>query len=167
METPKTLEILKMAILMEKRGHAFYSAVAEKSPDEEIKHIFLTMADEETKHVKFLSEQYLSFEKGNGFKKVDLPETELEGYVNLILSEEMKQKISAAGFEAAAISASIDFEKRAIEVYSKQAQVTTDPNEKALYQWLADWEKGHLKVLSEMDNQLKEKIWNDNQFWPF
>jgi len=167
METPKALEILKMAILMEKRGHAFYTGVAEKSSDEEIRHIFLTMADEETKHVKFLSEQYLSFEKEHGFRKVELPDLALEGYATLILSEEIKQKISAAGFEAAAISAAIDFEKRAIEVYSKQAEVTADLNEKKLYQWLADWEKGHLKVLSDMDNELKEKIWNDNQFWPF
>jgi rubrerythrin len=167
MEPTKALEILKMAILMEKRGHAFYTAVAEKSPDEEIKHIFLTMADEETKHVKFLAEQYLNFEKGNGFVKVELPDSALEGYANLILSEEMKSRISSAGFEAAAISAAIDFEKRAIDVYSKQAETTTDLNERDLYQWLADWEKGHLKVLSEMDNELKEKIWNDNQFWPF
>jgi len=27
--------------------------------------------------------------------------------------------------------------------------------------------KGHLKVLNDIDNELKEKIWNDNQFWPF
>ncbi len=79
----------------------------------------------------------------------------------------MKEKISSAGFEAAAISAAIDFEKRAIDVYARQAEATADPNEKALYKWLSDWEKGHLKVLSDMDNQLKEKIWNDNQFWPF
>lgn len=167
MENSKTLEILKMAILMEKRGHAFYAAVAEKSSDEEIKHIFDTMADEETQHVKFLSEQYLSYEKEHGFKKVELPDLAEEGFTKLVLSEEMKKKISSAGFEAAAISAAMDFEKRAIEVYSKQALATTDPNEKLLYEWLADWEKGHLKVLSDMDNELKEKIWNDNQFWPF
>jgi rubrerythrin len=167
METQKALEILKMAILMEKRGHAFYAKVAEQTPDEEIKHIFLTMADEETKHVKFLAEQYISFEKEHTFKKVDLPDLADEGFATLILTEEMKSKISSAGFEAAAISAAIDFEKRAIEVYSKQAETSTDPNEKALYHWLADWEKGHLKILSDMDNELKEKVWNDNQFWPF
>lgn len=167
MKNPKTLEILKMAILMEKRGHAFYSAVAEKASDVEIKHIFETMAEEETQHVKFLSEQYLNYEKEDGFKKVVLPDLSEEGFAKLVLSEEMKIKISSAGFEAAAISAAMDFEKRAIEVYSKQAMVTEDPNEKSLYFWLADWEKGHLKVLSDMDNELKEKIWNDNQFWPF
>ena len=167
METKKALEILKMAILMERRGHAFYSKVAEQTPDAEIRHIFLTMADEETKHVKFLSEQYIGYEKNHTFTKVDLPDLANEGFATLILSDDMKNKISSAGFEAAAISAAIDFEKRAVEVYSKQSEASDDPNEKALYKWLAEWEGGHLKVLSDMDNELKEKIWNDNQFWPF
>ncbi len=167
METQKALEILKMAILMEKRGHAFYAKVAEQTPDPEIRHIFLTMADEETKHVKFLAEQYVSYEREHTFKKVDLPDLSNEGFATLILTEDMKNKISSAGFEAAAISAAIDFEKRAIDVYARQAEATSDPNEKALYTWLSDWEKGHLKVLSDMDEELKQKIWNDNQFWPF
>ena len=167
METPKALEILKMAILMEKRGHAFYAKVAEQTPDPDMKHIFLTMADEETQHVKFLAEQYISYEKNSSFKKVDLPDLANEGFATLILTEEMKLKISSAGFEAAAISAAIDFEKKAVEVYSKQAETTDDSNERALYHWLANWESGHLKILSDMDNELKEKIWNDNQFWPF
>jgi rubrerythrin len=79
----------------------------------------------------------------------------------------VKKKISAAGFEAAAIAAAIDMEKRAIEIYSKQAERTDDPNERELYQWLADWEKTHLKILNKLDEDLKEKIWFDNQFWPF
>lgn len=167
METPKALEILKMAILMEKRGHAFYAKVAEQTPDPEIRHIFLTMADEETKHVKFLAEQYVAYEKEHSFKKVELPDLANEGFATLILTEDMKNKISSAGFEAAAIAAAIDFEKRAIDVYARQADISTDPNEQALYRWLSEWESGHLKVLSDMDNELKEKIWNDNQFWPF
>ena len=167
METQKALEILKMAILMEKRGHAFYAKVAEQTPAPEIKHIFLTMADEESKHVKFLSDQYITYEKSHAFKKVELPDLANEGFAKLILTEDMKNKISSAGFEAAAISAAIDFEKKAVEVYSKQAETTGDANEKALYKGLADWEGGHLKILSDMDNELKEKIWNDNQFWPF
>jgi rubrerythrin len=167
METHKALDILKMAILMEKRGYAFYAKVAENSKDPETKHVFLVMADEEAKHVKFLSEQFIHYGKNHEFAKVDFPDLKEEGFTKLILSEDMKQKISSAGFEAAAISAAVDFEKRAIEVYTKQAEITTDPNEKALYHWLADWEKGHLKVLNDLDNELKEKIWNDNHFWPF
>jgi rubrerythrin len=167
MDKSNTLDILKMAILMEKKGHSFYSTVANNASDPGIRHVFMVMADEETKHVKILSEQYIAFEKGKSFKKVDLPDLSREDFATLILTEEMKQKISSAGFEAAAISAAIDFEKKSIEVYSKQAEASTDPNEKSLFNWLADWEKGHLRILSELDNELKERIWNDNQFWPF
>jgi rubrerythrin len=167
METQKTLEILKMAILMEKRGYSFYSTVANNTPDPDIKNIFLVMADEEKKHVKFLSDEYVHYKKLHTFQKVNLSALAEESFAKLILTEDLKQKISSAGFEAAAISAGIDFENKSIEVYSKQAEITSDANEKALYQWLADWEKGHLKILSTLDNELKEKIWNDNQFWPF
>ena len=120
MDNSKTLDILKMAILMEKRGHSFYTTVAANATDKGISHVFMVMADEESKHVKFLSEQYIAFEKEQSFKKVDLPDLALEGFSTLILTEEMKQKISSAGFEAAAITAAIDFEKKAIEVYSNQ-----------------------------------------------
>ena len=167
METKKAIDILKMAILMEKRGFAFYCKVAETTSDPDIKNVFQVMAEEETKHVKFLSDQFAHYDKEHKFSHVNLPELEHEEFTRLILTEEMKNKISSAGFEAAAISAAVDFEKKAIEVYSKQAELTTDPNEKALYNWLSDWEKGHLKVLNDIDNELKEKIWNDNQFWPF
>jgi rubrerythrin len=167
MENNSTLDILKMAILMEKRGFAFYTKVAEQTTDPDIKTIFSTMAAEETTHVKFLSDQYQQVEKNHEFRGVLLPEIGNEGIANMILSDDVKQKINAAGFEAAAITAAIDMEKKAIEVYSRQADSSTDPNEKKLFRWLADWEKGHLKILNDLDNDLKEKIWFDNQFWPF
>ncbi len=167
MENKQVLEILKQAILLEKRGYAFYSTVAGQTTDPEIKNIFQVMADEETLHVKFLSDQFASYDKTKSFLKVDLPDFATDTIANLVLSDEVKKKISAAGFEAAAIAAAIDMEKRAIEIYSKQAENTDDPNEKELYKWLADWEKTHLKILNKLDEDLKEKIWFDNQFWPF
>jgi len=167
METKTALDILKMAILMEKRGQAFYSEVAGQTSDPGIRHIFLTMADEETKHIKFLSEQYVAYEKSRTFADFNAYDLAGEGFSSLVLNDEMKTKISAAGFEAAAISAAIDFEKRSVEVYSKQAGASADPNEKKLYGWLAGWESGHMNILIAIDNELKEKIWNDNRFWPF
>lgn len=167
MDTKNTLDILKMAILMEKRGVAFYTTVSGQTSDPEISTIFKIMAEEETIHVKFLSEQFLSFEKNKEFTCPNLQDPSADGIANMILSEEVKNRISAAGYEAAAISAAIDMEKKAIEVYSEQAGKAGDPNEKALFNWLSDWEKGHLKILNDLDNELKEKIWNNNQFWPF
>jgi len=137
MDTTKAIDILKQAILLEKRGYAFYSRVAEQAQDPDIKNIFTIMANEETTHVKFLSEQFANYGKNNEFLKVPLPDLANEAISNLVLTEEIKMKIAAAGFEAAAISAAIDMEKRAIEIYSKQAVAAVDPNEKALYAWLS------------------------------
>jgi rubrerythrin len=167
METQNTLDILKMAILMEKRGFAFYTTVAEQTSDPEISNVFKTMAAEESIHVKFLSEQFLSFEKNQEFTCPNLQDQTADGIANMVLSGEVKNRVAAAGFEAAAISAAIDMEKKAIEIYSTQAETATDPNEKILYNWLSNWEKGHLKILNDLDNELKEKIWYNNQFWPF
>jgi rubrerythrin len=58
-------------------------------------------------------------------------------------------------------------EERAIQLYAKSAQTASDPEAKALYEWLATWERDHLNMLLDIDKALKEKIWFDNQFWPF
>ena len=53
-------------------------------------------------------------------------------------------------FALTSATAAIDMEKRAIDIYSQQAEKATDTNEKELYQWLADWEKEHLAFLAEV-----------------
>ncbi len=55
MENTKTIEILKQAILLEKRGKAFYMNAMENSGDSDVKRIFQIMAEEEDEHVKFLA----------------------------------------------------------------------------------------------------------------
>lgn len=168
MEKKTAIDILKTAILLERRGKAFYSNVAKQTNNENVKRIFEMMSDEEDAHVEFLSKQFAHYEKNKAFMKND-PNLQLEGddEVTEILTEKIKNEISAASFEAAAISAAIDFENRAIEVYSQRAEEATDPNEKELYHMLAEWEKGHHHLLFRLNEDLKEKVWNDNNFWPF
>jgi rubrerythrin len=165
MEESKAIEILKTALLLERRGKAFYSQVAAQAADPDVKQIFEIMADEEDEHIKFLSEQFTHYKEHQRFKEVKFPKGENDT-ASEILSDKMKESISAASFEAAAISSAIDMETRAIEIYSSRAKQATDPEEKDFYQWLATWEQGHHKILFELDRDLREKIWNDNHFWP-
>jgi len=167
MDNLKSLDILKNALIMEKRGEAFYKKVAEQTDNIDVKLIFSTMAQEEHLHIEFLSRQYARFFKHHTFEINEFPENTGINTANLILAENIKKNIAAAGFEAAAISAAIDMENKAIEVYTERAVNSTDPNEKKLYDWLARWEQGHHKLLYYLDQELKEKIWFDNQFWPF
>ncbi len=162
----KTIDVLKTAILLERRGKAFYTQAARNSESKSATKIFEMMAEEEDEHIEFLVKQFKNYSKNNEFQKIeDHPEEDTTA--TEILTEKVKSEISAAGFEAAAISAAIDFENRAIEVYSNRAKEATDPNEKEMYQMLADWEKTHHKLLYNLNEDLKEQIWNDNNFWPF
>ncbi len=168
MENSQILDILKSAILLERRGKAFYKKVAEISSDQEVKKIFTLMAKEEDLHIRTLSEQYINFTKSKEFKNINFKKSSDEGAVSdFILSKDIKRNIEGAGFEAAAISAAIDMENKAIDLYTDRAHKADAPAEKSLYNWLAEWEQGHLSILNELNKELTFKIWNDNSFWPF
>jgi rubrerythrin len=160
-------DILKTAILLEHRGKAFYTTAARETQSEAVRKFFTMMAEEETGHIEFLSRQFAEFEKSGKFAKNTIANPAEDSETAMILSEKIKNEISAAGFEAAAISAAIDFENRAIDIYQGRADSATDPNEKEMYQMLADWERTHFRMLHKIDEDLREQIWQDNHFWPF
>jgi rubrerythrin len=161
------VDILKEAILLERRGKAFYAMAARQTESEAARKIFEMMAAEEDEHINFLSRQFAYYEKNKSFMKIDEAADTDESTVMAILSEEIKSQVNAAGYEAAAISAAMDFETRAVQIYSDRAVSATDKNEQEMYQMLADWEKGHHFWLHKINEDLKEQIWYDNNFWPF
>lgn len=168
MDKKSTTDILKEAILLEHRGRAFYSDVAARTTSEAVRRIFTIIADEETEHIRYLSDQFKNYQDHKAFLKVAVPEKETaDEAAGEVLTSEMKRQISAAGFEAAAISAAMDFEAKAVQLYSSRAESASDPNERDLYRMLAEWERGHHKWLARIDNELREDVWYDNSFWPF
>ena len=167
MSEDRSTEILKNAILLEKRGQAFYSKVAAQASGEAVKKFFTLMAEEEVSHVKILSEQFKSYSTHKKFKPAAYRGQGEFKTASDILTRDLKKQISAADYEAAAIAAAMAMEKNAIEVYSGRAAEAQDPDEKALYDWLAQWEAAHLNFLAKLDRELTEEIWNDNRFWPF
>jgi rubrerythrin len=167
MHTDPATEILKNAILLETRGRAFYRTVARQAENAAVKDFFETMAAEEDDHVRILSNQFKAYHENGKFLPEPPPSSASRDLAAEILNQDTAAQISAADFEAAAVSAAMAMEKRAIELYAGRADSAQDPAEKALYQWLADWEKTHLDFLAQVDRALTEKIWNDNQFWPF
>ena len=62
-EDSSTLDILKQAILLERRGKAFYKKVAEKTDNPAVREVFEMMAAEEQKHLNTLAEQFKAFRK--------------------------------------------------------------------------------------------------------
>jgi rubrerythrin len=167
MSEDKTVEILKNAILLEKRGQAFYAKVAEQASTEAVKQFFGLMAEEESTHVRILSEQFKNHRAGKKFTAVTSAADAAFKTASRILTPDLKRQISAADYEAAAIAAAMSMEKNAIQVYSRRAAEAQDPTEKSFYEWLAKWETEHLNFLSRLDKDITEAIWHDNNFWPF
>jgi len=167
MAAAQTIDILKRAILLERRGHAFYSRLARQAAGQAVRKFFEMMAEEEEKHVRILSDQFRALQAGKPFSADHANDEQAFGQVAAVLTDELKKQIAAADYEAAAIAAAMGMEKNAIQLYSRRAAEAENAAEKQLYQWLAQWEQQHLEFLSRIDRELTEQIWFDNSFWPF
>ena len=159
------LEILKEAILSERRAAAFYETAAKNSRDAGVGEIFAMMAEEEKSHARLLARQFVAYNKDGSFA-VLADEPAPPPVDDGIVTHAVRNGILAAGFEAAAIDAAMALENRAIRLYSERAATAQDENEKKIYAWLATWERGHLQLLARLDEGLRESVWQDNSFWP-
>ena len=165
MTETKSLDILKGAILLEQRGKALYESVVKTSESEGVTELFALLSREEDTHIGVLTRQFSRMSKGESFDIAEL-EKEHASTHEAIITDDIVKSISAAGYEAAVIAAALEFEKKAVKYYSEHASGAESGDEKKLYDWLTEWEKNHMMMLARLDNELKEKIWYDNQFWP-
>ena len=161
-----TVDILKSAILLEKKGRAFYGQVAEQASHAEVKRFFELMADEEAEHIRILTEQFKSYQNTQHFTPLSAPEASAD-IAGKVLTGDLVAAIAAADYEAAAISAAMALEKNAVRLYADRAVSASDPEEKALYDWLSRWEQSHLHFLADIDREITERVWHDNHFWSF
>jgi rubrerythrin len=160
------IEILKQAMLLELQGKAFYSKAAEQSETEGIRNIFSTMAKEEERHIHYLAKHYNSY-KNNGVFSADIAYEASPEFADTVLSDQMKNSINAASYDAAAVSAAIEMEKKAVTLYQGRAKESEIDTERNLYDMLAKWELTHLDLLTELNDSIVESVWNENSFWPF
>jgi rubrerythrin len=161
------MDILKQAILLEKRGKAFYGRLAQETSSEPVKRFFGLMAEEEDRHIAILAQQFKNVSRESQFVSVSDDDPVDHSVIQNVMTNATIKRIAAADFESAAIAAAMAMEKDAVKLYSERARSAEDEAERALYRWLANWEKTHLKTLSDIDQAIKEEIWHDNNYWPF
>lgn len=159
------LSILHSALLLEKKGEVFYRKVGEQAANPEVKSFFLSMAEEEVAHVAIIKKQIELYKES---KQIDakVAKSDIEGVADHVINPNLKNLIEGASYEAAAVSAAIDMENRAVKFYSDRANSATNEEEVELYKWLSTWEQSHLDDLVELDEAIREKYWFDNGFSP-
>ncbi len=165
MSEVKKLDIIKQAILLEHKGKALYESVVQSTKIDEVKALFIFLAEEEEKHIKILNQQYKLLKRGEVLDASGLEDIPVVS-AKKIISNKVITQIFGAGYEAAVISAALEFEKNAVKYYSEHAYKAESNTEKKIFLWLTDWEKTHLLMLARLDDELREQIWYDNQFWP-
>ncbi len=65
------------------------------------------------------------------------------------------------------LKTAILLERKGKTFYTQAARNSESKSAKKIFEMMADWEKGHHHLLYQLNEELKEQIWNDNNFWPF
>ncbi|MCX7750764.1 MAG: hypothetical protein N2320_04385 [Candidatus Bipolaricaulota bacterium] len=156
-------DILKGALLLEKRGKALYEASAAGATHAGVRELFLTLAQEEGRHIEVLSQAFASLARTGTLAPGSLGEAPpvAEEVLGAVRGE-----VEAASYEAAALYAAMALEERAVAYYT-EAERKSSGEAKRLYGWLARWEQSHLDLLTALDQDLKQRVWFDQRFWPF
>lgn len=157
-------EILKAALLLERRGKVLYEASAQRSENEPVREVFMNLAREEGRHIEVLSKAFADLVRTG--RMADGPPAETPDVTGAVLTDAVNAEISAASYEAAALYAAMALEERAVAFYS-DAERQSSGEAKALYGWLARWERSHLDLLTSLDQELRQRVWHDQRFWPF
>jgi rubrerythrin len=161
-------EVLRKAYQIEVDGYTFYSMAAETSDKPAIQDLFDKLASDEVQHKAFITNVMGSYEdKGIEAFNIRRRDPDLKAFTDTIYSADFKAKADEAEFEMGVLSVGMTLETRAIEYFSGAAKHADEAEVRDFYQFLADWEKGHLEALQKLYGGIREDYWAEGGFSPF
>ena len=137
---------------METDAVAFYKEAAEKTSHPVGKKMFLSIMEDEIKHVKMIEAI---------IKGMDVDETTLDPMESVkSIFEEMKDqlgdKLTATSDDKEALKIAMDMEKKGFEFYQKAVAEATDDKSKALFEKLVSDEDKHYRIFLNTYNFLND-----------
>lgn len=167
----KAIGALKMAIRVEQNGYRFYQRAAEETDDPGGKELFTSLAEDEIAHESILRRRLESLEQQGAWKAVadtEWPAGQDFGEDEPVFSRQLIEGgVSDYTSELSALRMAYLIEKNAVAFYTKAARETEDPVGQALYEDLADWERGHQRVLEQEYKFFADRFKLDLGFAPF
>ena len=144
------INALKQGMELEEKGLKFYREAEERTADPQGKAMFQGLAQDEADHYATLKRQLESLDSGQGWVQ-DSGASERPAAANEPLfppdKETMKARISAHASDIDALHFALELENNAHTLYAEAAKQVTDPAGKAIYDYLADLERGHFNLL--------------------
>lgn len=156
----KTYEqIFRYAMQMEKDGHDFYKEKASTMTNPTTEKLFLTLADTEMDHYKYIESLLNKYIETDSFdmdpELLDREESIFEAREE---SEHLKETLLESDIpDLTALRMAYLIEKDYKEFYQNAADNIENKEVKAIFEKLAKWEQGHeLLFKKEYDRRMKE-----------
>lgn len=145
--TERSPKALKAALEFEDKGKNFYLKTANAAADPLSQRLFNTLAGDEERHAERIREIYAALDKNQPWP-VHTPaaqgrlEREIRGFFDSNRGALNRETQQIEGYEFA-----IKMELTGIELYTKFARETDDPQEKSFFEALLVEERSHLEAL--------------------
>jgi rubrerythrin len=140
---------LERALRFETEGKRFFTAAAAKSVDSFAKHVFLLLAQLETKHMEDIQAIARKLEEEGKFPKVS--STPHDSRMRLFRREHSrirKEKV-ISGEAVDGMRKALAFEAEGREMYLRMSKAATNPQEKRFFKLLAGEEDSHFNIIYE------------------
>jgi len=154
------IKALEIAINAEKTGLKTYLDFGYKTKDESGKNMFMRLASDEFEHMTILEKQRESIQEKECWITVKLAKSDIEKLVPEIKAKSAKIKGTEGLDQMSALRTALDLEDRAIKFYREQAQASSDPKAKDMYEQLVKMEQAHYELIqAEIDYIEKTGFW--------
>ena len=160
------LEAVKTAIITELRGLEIYKAAAERTSDPASRLMFQSLANDEARHKEFLERNFSSLLEKGEWSVPATPENLSPLDDSQVITPQFLKRVKGGVFEMAVVAAGCELEMSAIHFYTKAADDCPDEESAAVFRFLADWEKGHLEALSDLEGRMKDQYFAERGFAP-
>ena len=146
------MNALEISKKMETDAIKFYTEAAEKTKYPAGKKMFLTITEDEKRHLELISQLI----KGMNITIDDVSPMKRVKTVFESLKSEMLQKVAASKDEMDAFKIAMEMEKEGQKFYEKSLAEAKTDKEKALFKRLMEEEKQHYAIFSNTLNHLSD-----------
>lgn len=155
------VQALQIALDTEKKGYRFYMMAAKSSKDPKGQEVFEHLAKDEVEHMGVIATMYESLTSDEPWMTYEdavekYGKTPTEKIIFPDVPDEPQENFN----DINALEEALDFEKKAVQFYSKQAQACEEERARAFYQSLIEIEEGHVQIIqAELDSLMGAGIW--------
>ena len=150
-------EVIRAAMEVEKKGHQFYSTMAERARSPLAQEVFSWLAQDEVQHLRTLEGLVPKYREGAFWENEDffLPYLRRFSESEIFPSpERLEEVLKKPEMDLSALDLAIEAEERFAEYFQKAAEHARTEEGQEAFSWLSGEESRHAAILKERKTKL-------------